>query len=83
VKSFDVFSTVHHSIGLFFQPNLMHNSITTCICIFDCMHLSQNVMILFRVVSLCLLCLRHNGWKSIPQLSSFTICTDMTYVIDF
>ena len=27
---FDVFSTVHHSIGLFLQPTLMHNSITTC-----------------------------------------------------
>ena len=26
---FDVFSTVHHSIGLFLQPTLMHNSITT------------------------------------------------------
>ena len=25
---FDVFSTVHHSIGLFLQPTLMHNSIT-------------------------------------------------------
>ena len=24
------FSTVHHSIGLFLQPTLMHNSITTC-----------------------------------------------------
>jgi len=28
--NFDVFSTVHHSIGLFLQPTLMHNSITTC-----------------------------------------------------
>ena len=27
----DVFSTVHHSIGLFLQPTLMYNSITTCI----------------------------------------------------
>ena len=26
----DVFSTVHHSSGLFLQPTLMHNSITTC-----------------------------------------------------
>ena len=28
-KKIDVFSTVHHSIGLFLQPTLMHNSITT------------------------------------------------------
>ena len=29
-RKFDVFSAVHHSIGLFFQPTLMHNSIKTC-----------------------------------------------------
>ena len=29
MHEFDVFSTVHHSIGLFLQPTLMHNSITT------------------------------------------------------
>ena len=28
ILNFDVFSTVHHSIGLFLQPTLMHNSIT-------------------------------------------------------
>ena len=27
---FDVFSTVHHNIGLFLQPTLMHNSISIC-----------------------------------------------------
>ena len=37
---FDVFSTVHHSIGLFLHPTLMHNSITTCMSHYYPRHVS-------------------------------------------
>ena len=34
------FSTVHHSIGLFLQPTLMHSSITTCMSHYYPRHVS-------------------------------------------
>ena len=37
---FYVFLTVHHSIGLFLQPTLMHNSITTCMSHYYPRHVS-------------------------------------------
>ena len=40
VKNFDVFLTVRHSIGLFLQPTLMHNSITTCMSHYYPRHVS-------------------------------------------
>ena len=45
---FDVFSTVHHSIGLFLQPNLMHNSITTCMSHYYPRHVSGLDMPILR-----------------------------------
>ena len=37
---FDVFSTVHRSIGLFLQPTLMHNSMITCMSHYYPRHVS-------------------------------------------
>ena len=45
---FDVFSTVHHSIGLFLQPTLMHNSITTCMSHYYPRHVSGLDMPILR-----------------------------------
>ena len=46
--AFDVFSTVHHSIGLFLQPTLMHNSITTCMSHYYPRHVSGLDMPILR-----------------------------------
>ena len=45
---FYVFSTVHHSIGLFLQPTLMHNSITTCMSHYHPRHVSGLDMPILR-----------------------------------
>ena len=45
---FDVFSTVHHSIGLFLQPTLTHNSITTCMSHYYPRHVSGLDMPILR-----------------------------------
>ena len=44
----NVFSTVHHSIGLFLQPTLMHNSITTCMSHYYPRHVSSLNMPMLR-----------------------------------
>ena len=45
---FDVFSTVHHSIGLFLQPTLMHNSVTKCMSHYYPRHVSGLDMPILR-----------------------------------
>ena len=47
---FDVYSTVHHSIELFHQPNLMHNfySLTICLLHYYPRHVSSINMPIFR-----------------------------------
>ena len=48
---FDVFSTVHHSIELFYQPTLMHNflySLTICLLRYYPRHVSNINMPIFR-----------------------------------
>ena len=45
---FDVFSTVHHSIGLFLQPIVMHNSITICMSHYFPRHVSGLDMPILR-----------------------------------
>ena len=52
LRKSDVFSTVHHSIGLFLQPTLMHNSITTCMSQYYPRHVSGlDMPILRRMLS--------------------------------
>ena len=45
---FDVFSTVHHSIGLFLQPTSMRKSITTCMSHYYPRHVSGLDMPILR-----------------------------------
>ena len=47
-RFFYVFSTVHHSIGLFLQPTLMHTSITTCMSQYYPRHVSGLDMPILR-----------------------------------
>ena len=46
--TFDDFSTVHHSIGLFLQPTLMHTSIYTCMSHYYPRHVSGLDMPILR-----------------------------------
>ena len=48
IIQFDVLSTVHHSIGLFLQPTLMHNSITICMSHYYPRHVSGLDMPILR-----------------------------------
>ena len=51
ILSFDVFSTVRHSIELFHQPTLMHNflySLTICLLHYYPRHVSRINMPIFR-----------------------------------
>ena len=51
LANFDVFLTMHHSIGLFHLPTLMHNSfiqLTICMLHYNPRHISSINMAIFR-----------------------------------
>ena len=82
---FDVFSTVHHSIGLFLQPTLMHNSITACMSHYYPLHVSGLDMPILRrnnctntasgILALISGCTLHRLWERGYQMLCLCSCS--------